>query len=159
MSAPAPQPEPVATPTDREMAVDTLARTIWGEARGDGAPGMSAVAAVIVNRADHPRWWGADIISVCTKPWQFSCRDAGDPNLPKLEAVTQDDPSFVLALDIAERAVARTLPDPTNGADSYYDRSMPSPPAWVDGAIWTADIGTQRFYRVELPPPRRRVSA
>lgn len=30
--------------------VDVVARTIWGEARGEGANGMQAVANVIMNR-------------------------------------------------------------------------------------------------------------
>ena len=43
------------------MAADPLtplsvvARTIWGEARGDGVPGMHAVANVIANRVRNPR--------------------------------------------------------------------------------------------------------
>lgn len=150
--APAPVAEPVATPTSTDVTVETLARTIWGEARGDGIPGMEAVAAVIVNRARHPRWWGRDIYGVCTKSWQFSCWNANDPNLAKLLSVTPADPQFAEALVIAGRAVAGVLPDPTRGADSYYDASIP-PPSWAATAVHTVDIGSQRFYRVELPPP------
>ena len=54
-------------------AADTLARTLWGEARNQGQCGMAAVAHVVLNRAAHPRWWGHDIISVCRAPEQFSC--------------------------------------------------------------------------------------
>ncbi|MGG6879769.1 UNVERIFIED_CONTAM: cell wall hydrolase, partial [Pseudomonas aeruginosa] len=32
-------------------ALDTLTKTIWGEARGEGREGMIAVAWVILNRA------------------------------------------------------------------------------------------------------------
>ena len=45
--------------------LDTLARTLWAEARGEGVAGMEAVAAVIMNRVnadlgndDKPDWWG-----------------------------------------------------------------------------------------------------
>jgi N-acetylmuramoyl-L-alanine amidase len=132
--------------------VDTVARTIWGEARGQGVPGMTAVAAVIGNRAANPRWWGADLVSVCLKPWQFSCRNADDPNLPKLLAVDASDPQFAEALVIAGDLVAGTLVDPTGGADSYYDMSIP-PPNWAATATCTVDIAGMRFYRVELPAP------
>ena len=32
------------------ITIDVLARTIWGEARGEGTSGMSAVACVVINR-------------------------------------------------------------------------------------------------------------
>ena len=132
----------------RDTALDTLARTIYGEARSEGIAGMTAVAAVIVNRANHPRWWGHDISNVCTTPWQFSCWNANDPNLPKLEAVTDADPAFAPALDIAARAVGGLLPDPTNGATSYYDVSMlQHSPYWSQGREPCAKIGRLIFYR------------
>ena len=34
----------------RTLETDTLARTLWGEARGEGHYGMEAVASVILNR-------------------------------------------------------------------------------------------------------------
>ncbi len=131
---------------------DVVARTIWGEARGDGVDGMTAVACVIMNRAHHPRWWGADPVMVCTKPWQFSCWNEGDPNRAKLIAVTDADPQFREALAIAARALADQLPDITHGADSYYALGTPKPD-WVWGATETAVIGSQAFYRTELPAP------
>lgn len=63
-------------------ALDTLTKTIWGEARGEGREGMIAVAWVILNRASIGGWWGNSIETVCLKPWQFSCWNANDPNAP-----------------------------------------------------------------------------
>jgi N-acetylmuramoyl-L-alanine amidase len=131
---------------------DIVARTMWGEARGAGVEGMTAVAAVIGNRAANPRWWGSDLISVCQKPWQFSCWNVDDPNLPKLEAVDASDPQFAEALVIAASLVAGTLLDPTNNADSYYDLSIPAP-SWAGDATFTVQIGNMRFYRVVLEGP------
>lgn len=128
--------------------IDVLARTIWGEARGDGRAGMVAVANVIVNRAKHPRWWGTDIVSVCLKPWQFSSWNANDPNREKLMSVDGTDPQFTTALAIADAAFMDRLPDTTGGADSYYADSIAAPP-WTEKATFTAKIGHQRFYRVE----------
>jgi N-acetylmuramoyl-L-alanine amidase len=126
---------------------DTLARTIWGEARGEGVTGMGAVAAVIVNRARHPRWWGHDIANVCRTPLQFDCWNTGDPNRPKLEAVTAADPQFSVAQHIAAEAVHGTLADPTGGATSYYDNSLTTPPYWARGRQPCATIGRLIFFK------------
>jgi N-acetylmuramoyl-L-alanine amidase len=136
----------MSTPNE-SLAVDTVARTIFGEARGEGPQGMQAVASVILNRAKRPCWWGRDITGVCRAPFQFSAWLVSDPNRPKLLAVTDADPFFRCALAIADLAVAGALPDNTNGADSYYAVSM-GPPRWCAGLTPTAVIGRQRFYRV-----------
>ena len=50
--------------------VDIIAKTLYGEARGEGYDGMLAVATVIYNRAKHDK----DLfVKVCLKPKQFSC--------------------------------------------------------------------------------------
>lgn len=61
-------------------AVDIMARTIFGEARGERWEGKIEVAHVIMNRVEHGGWWGDTIIKVCTKPYQFSCWNENDPN-------------------------------------------------------------------------------
>lgn len=136
-----------------DTPIDTLARTIWGEARGTGGDGMRRVAAVIMNRVAHPGWWGHDISSVCLAPWQFSCRNLGDPNLPKLLAVDETDPTFRLAVAIATTAAAGKLVDLTNGADSYYANTVPVAPSWAaPPAVKTADDGWHSFYRTRKSP-------
>ena len=134
-----------------ELAIDVLARTLWGESRGEGRTGMEAVAAVVMNRVRHPRWWGNDIISVCQAPYQFSCWNLNDPNNVKMRTVSAaGHPEFVTALDVAQRASCGLLSDPTQGADSYYAIGSPVP-GWTLRATRTVDIGHHRFYRVELP--------
>jgi spore germination cell wall hydrolase CwlJ-like protein len=130
-----------------EQEIDTLARNLWGEGRGTGKAGMSHIANVIINRANTPCWWGHDIITVCLAPHQFSCRNPGDPNLPKLLAVTAADPQFKIALDLAALACAGNLPDATNGADSYYALSMTELPAWAKMATRTFSDGFHAFYK------------
>lgn len=134
-------------------SVDTLARTIWGEARGCGVAGMGHVANVIVNRADNPRWWGDDVVHVCTAPEQFSCWNAGDPNRAKLLEVTESDPEFMIAITIAIAAMGRRLGDATGGADSYYAKSMVTPPGWAGRGKVTLDDGWHIFLRTELAAP------
>jgi hypothetical protein len=144
---------PSSPPIDTPQSVDTLARNAWGEARGTGATGMRRVINVHMNRVRNPRWWGHDIMSVCLAPEQFSCRNVGDPNRAKLLAVTDADPEFRVALNLAWQAIANKLPDLTNGADSYWAVSMPHPPAWASRAARTVCDGWHQFARVELPAP------
>jgi spore germination cell wall hydrolase CwlJ-like protein len=125
--------------------VDTMARTLWAEARSEGRAGMQAVANVIMNRTKKPCWWGHDVVSVCRTPYQFSCWNRGDPNLPKLLKVDGHDPAFVLALQIAEQAVAGKLPDITGGADSYANLSVCNP-NWAACSRVTARIGRHTFF-------------
>src|SRR3546814_5919032 len=99
---------------DESAAIDVLARTVWGEARGESVRGMEAVASVVVNRvrraiARGGYWWGNDVVGVCLKPCQFSCWNDGDPNRDKLLADGPGDPVFDICLRIARQAVAGTL--------------------------------------------------
>lgn len=134
------------------IAADILARTLWGEARGEGTAGMQAVAAVIMNRVKIARarpggmWWGNDVISVCQKPWQFSCWNRSDPNMKKVMAVTADDPYFKNAMAIARTALAGTLRDPTGGATHYHARG--TVPDWAKGRTPVVTIGRHVFYRM-----------
>ncbi|MGQ9366637.1 cell wall hydrolase [Azospirillum sp. ST 5-10] len=132
-----------------EEAVDTLARTLWGEARGEPVRGIEAVAAVVLNRVRVAQarggfWWGGDVVAVCRKPWQFSCWNADDPNRAKLLAVTADDPVFATCLRVARRAVTGTLPDPTDGATHYHRAGVT--PSWTLGHAPCAEIGHHLFY-------------
>ena len=130
-----------------------LARTIWGEARGEGREGMEAVASVIINRVDWPHetplWWGSTVEEVCKKPTQFEVWNAGNPNLAKMQDVTDKDPQFKMALKIAGLAVARKLYDRTGGATHYYayagDQKI-EPPDWTTNCIPSGEIGNHRIY-------------
>lgn len=135
-----------------DLAIDVMARTLWGEARGEGKLGMECVAMVILNRvrvADDKGgfWWGRDVFGVCQKPYQFSCWNKDDPNRPKLLAVTKADIGFTLALSIAERAMNGRLNDITMGATHYHTRGIK--PFWSKGQSPCALIGAHVFYRIE----------
>ena len=138
-------------------AVDVLARTLWGEARGEGEAGMIAVAAVVLNRIrvsqEHGGryWWGRDAISVCRAKAQFSCWNPGDPNRAKLLAVDDHDPEFRLARDVAERALAGRIEDPTFGATTYKVASLPWPYAWGTPRLPLVTIGKHAFYNLQEP--------
>jgi len=138
----------------RSQDIDTLARTIWAEARGEGVAGMEAVAAVIMNRVNadlgkdgRPDWWGEGVEGVCRKPWQFSCWNEGDPNRGKLIMVkASEDGWFAHAVEIAKRAIAGELPDKTGGATHYHAKSVK--PKWSEGRQPCAEIGWHVFYKL-----------
>lgn len=134
-----------------ELAVDVLSRTIWGEARGEGAMGMEAVANVVVNRVKVAQdrggyWWGNDIISVCQKPYQFSCWNRSDPNYRMLLDVTEKNIHFATCLRIARRAVAGVLADVTGGATHYHEKSIL--PSWTQGQAPSTVINHHIFYKL-----------
>lgn len=135
--------------TKREREIDLLARTIYGEARGEPVRGKEAVAAVILNRVRRARqrrgyWWGDCIESVCTKPWQFSCWNDGDPNREKLLKVNGGNTVFKTCQRVARRAVAGTMKDPTKGATHYHTLNVTPP--WANGRVACVIIGRHRFY-------------
>ncbi len=135
----------------RELATDVLARTLWGEARGESSAGMQAVASVILNRVRIAKsrggyWWGDTIIQVCQKPWQFSAWNKEDPNYRKLLSVDESDRHFALALRIARLAVEGLLDDRTEGATHYHAPGVI--PMWTKGEKPVAVIGRHIFYRL-----------
>lgn len=135
----------------RELECDTLARTLWGEARGEGSGGMQAVACVILNRVAHAKkmngyWWGNTILEVCHKPFQFSCWNSSDPNYRKLLSVDEEDLYFVTARRVATRALLGFLKDPTNGATHYHARTLT--PKWAIGKKPSAVLGRHIFYKL-----------
>lgn len=129
------------TPDD----IDTTARTVWGEARGEGFEGMRAVAHVIKNRARRGGWWGATPAAVCRKPWQFSCWNTNDPNAAKLPQLTARDHMFPEAVEAAELVLMTDDPDPTEGATHYHTAAVRPP--WSAGKTPCAVIGGHRFFK------------
>lgn len=132
--------------TDKAEEIDYLARTIWGEARGEGNSGMQAVANVIMNRVKAATWYGAGVKDVVLKKSQFSCWNDGDPNKAKMLAVTDSDISFRNAKYLAEQAVNGVLPDITGGANHYHASNIR--PYWADTDKMTVIIGNHVFYKL-----------
>lgn len=126
--------------------LDAAARTVWGEARGEGYVGMIAVAAVIANRVKqarayvekngkpHPLFGDGSVRDCCQRPMQFSCWNEGDPNLPKLKAVTTADETFCWALYVTLGIFLGHQLDPTQGATHYVTDFL------YDKAGWWRDM-------------------
>ncbi len=131
--------------------IDVLARTIWGEARGEGEPGMVAVACTIRNRVSDSRWPG-NYPDVCLQPKQFSVWNEGDPNRARVVKVTTNDPMFAKALSIAAEVMFyRMADDPTYGANHYVTNELfrgRRRPSWAKPEEISAHIGHHVFFKL-----------
>lgn len=132
---------------DREV----LARTLWGEARGEGLVGQLAVAWTIRNRVfdgKNKSWWGEGYAGVCQAKWQFSCWNSNDPNFAYLSGAKPIPAGqFKQCLEAANAVIDGTVDDMTGGATHYYASSMPKAPNWVKGAKLTLALGHHKFYK------------
>jgi len=133
-----------------DKAVDVLARTLFGEARGEKVRGLEAVACVVVNRVEKAirrggYWWGNDVEGVCLRPWQFSCWNMNDPNREQILQVTDTNKVFASCLRVARRALFGGVKDPTQGATHYHRIGLL--PAWARNCIPCAEIGNHVFYK------------
>lgn len=122
--------------------IDILARTIFGEARGELFGGKVAVANVVINRAAERT---LTVAEVCQQPHQFSCWNVGDVNREIIEAVTDDNNSvFQICLSIAGAVFRGEIPDTTFGSRHYH--TITSNPSWSRGHVPVVRIGAHFFY-------------
>lgn len=144
---------------DNDLAV--VARTLWGEARGEPDDGKAAVAWVIRNRASRPRFARALVgkagaaAAVCQAPWQFSCWNEGDPNRAKLLMLKPAD--MANEMQIARLVLDGAIADPTIGADHYHTIDPPGwarawPPSWAPTMREVARFGDHVFYDSRSQP-------
>lgn len=126
--------------------LDIMARTVWGEARGESREGKLAVAWVIMNRQMAGKWYAGEYISqTCQKARQFSCWNREDPNRALLTKLALRDSTFRECVWAAAAALAGAEPDPTNGATHYHTAAVR--PEWAVGQTPTCTIGRHVFYR------------
>ena len=138
-----------------EKDVDVLARTIYGEARGEyfrpdgGVSSLVCVANVICNRAAQPKRYGKSIAEVCQRPYQFSCWRKNDPNYVIITRMQYgDDKIFDLCYEVAKNVLAGQWPDLTEGANHYHASWMKIYPAWSLGRTPTKRMGQHIFYKL-----------
>ena len=142
-----------SSPLDR----DTLARTVYGEARSEPWAGQVAVAWVVRNRAESTTtWWGRGIRGCCVAPYQFEAWAKDNPNRSLMNGATEEMPAFRVARAAAEAVLEGAIQDLSLGADHYYSTSMPSPPSWASAYVATQAIGRHKFFR-SLPGSMPRV--
>lgn len=127
--------------------IDVLARTIYGEARGESLQGQVEVAWCIRNRVEQPCWWGDSYETVCLKPWQFSAWNANDPNRVRLERLTYDNTPAQRALFVALGVTLGDLPSRLDGRPThYYAPGVIGKPAWARDARCVGQVGGHLFF-------------
>jgi spore germination cell wall hydrolase CwlJ-like protein len=132
---------------------DIVARTLYGEARGEyhqrdgGLAALIAIANIIVNRAGQKTWYGLTFKDVCLKPYQFSCWNQGDPNRSIILSVTDTDDLFRICIDVTQQTLNGHYPDLTMGSDHYYSLTAPKEPPWAQKFDERIRIGRHRFFK------------
>lgn len=130
--------------------IDTLARTMYGEARGEGDRGIQAVGHVVMNRVSDDRW-PETVAKVCLQPLQFSCWN-GEAGADRLHNLRFDE-----LRDARVWAPATTIAllqdgdDPTYGANHYLTKALflsGDRPSWADPLAIVAVIGNHVFLRL-----------
>ncbi len=117
------------------------AKTLYGECRGEPREGKIAVCWVM-----HRREMDGKLRNDILDPYQFSCYNYGDPNLSKLLQVGIEDKVFQECIDIAFGVLNGNYPDPTNGADHYFNRRLVQP-EWAKKMTLVATFGAHEFYK------------
>lgn len=133
--------------------IDILARTIYGEARGEygglgGIASLIAVGNVVMNRVKAQDWYGRTIQEVCQKPWQFSCWNEGDPNRSLIIRDVIDDPLYPLCWEVATNISQEKWPDLTKGSNHYHASTMPIFPRWTATIKPRVCLGKHVFYQL-----------
>ena len=115
----------------QESELTLLARLVNGEARGEPYIGQVAVAAVVLNRVDHPSFPNT-MAGVIYQKGAFSCLDDGQFDQPIA------DSAYQAARDALNGA------DPSGGA-IYYFNPATATSKWIWSRPHLLTIGKHRF--------------
>lgn len=108
-----------------------LAKVVHAEARGESYIGKVAVAAVVLNRVDHPDFPNS-LYGVVYQPWAFTCTHDGQIDLEP------DRASYQAAQD------ALNGWDPTYGCIYYYNPAVATS-SWIFNREIVTTIGDHVF--------------
>ncbi|MDS9467178.1 cell wall hydrolase [Paracoccus sp. MBLB3053] len=111
-----------------------LSEALYFEARGEGSQGQRAVAEVILNRVDHPKF-PKTVCGVVNQKGQFTYR----------KTRIREQGAFVRAQKIATTALQGGPRNLTKGATYFHTRAVR--PSWSRRFERTAHIGSHYFYR------------
>lgn len=127
--------------------IEILARTIYGEARGEPQDGKLAVGQVMVNRFRSTKGQFAKddtIATVCLRHVQFSAWTVGDPNFEEIQRVALNSVVFRRCWRAALDALDTDIPDLTEGSLHYC--TLRARPRWAAGHAPVVVIGGHRFF-------------
>ena len=118
-----------------------MAEALYHEARSEGWNGMKAVANVIKNRVESPKFKGS-VEEVVERPWQFSYVHEVKDKSPK------DLHSYKQALIISKRVLTGEIKDNTMGSTHYLaPKKIKKMPRWAREFERTVVINNHTFYR------------
>jgi spore germination cell wall hydrolase CwlJ-like protein len=124
-------------------AITCLARSIYGEARGEEIASTEAVASVVMNRLGHEGFpntvCGVVMQGRERGACQFSwwCDGRSDQ--------ANEDAAYATAKEITRRALNLQLEDRTGGALYFHHRDVT--PSWAAEYIQTVEVGDFVFYK------------
>lgn len=126
-----------------EEPLTCLARTIYWEAKGVPGRDMESVANVVMNRLADEEFPNTlcEVVKQGSEqsPCQFSWWCDGRP-----DEVVEDD-AYEVVKEVARQALNQALPDHTDGALYFHDRTVHPP--WADVFLMTAETEAFIFYR------------
>ena len=124
-----------------------LALVLWREARGASDECKTAIAYSVLNRVEHPKWWGTTVQDVLFKREQYSSMThKGDVQLATWPISKEE--SWLRCIYIASDVIDKVVMNPTTGADSYYDTSIDEP-EWAKRSLFVKQIDNVRFYNTD----------
>jgi len=106
-----------------------------------------AVAQTVMDRADHPGWWGETPEGIITSPYQYSTMTApGDKQLTSWPSSS----GAILkgCLEIAKDVLTKKSPRVLKGADSFYAEGI-QPPKWAAEDKFVAQLGPLLFFNTD----------
>lgn len=132
-----------------ENDIDILARTLYGEARGEffkyGIGALIAVANVVLNRCR--RGFARKASDVCLEPYQFSCWRENDVNYQVIKNIKPDNRIFQKCLEVSRKVLSEDWPDITAGCDHYHAKSVR--PYWAAHMEPKIVFGNHCFYQLK----------
>lgn len=136
---PLPQLKAESAYTEKELYC--VARTVYGEARGESDYGKHLVAMVIVNRAMRSKKQ-VSLCQITSAPNQFA--GAGVNVSLNNEAAFK---SFMRAVDISRETLDRYVYYPTEEKTLLYFHSHLRDPDWLRGHPYALQEGRHRFFK------------
>jgi len=124
-----------STPVDNRD-LSCLAEALYYEARGEGSAGQKAVAEVILNRVDHPRF-PKSVCGVVNQSGQFSYHG-------RVSKRFSEKAAYQRAKHIAKAALAGAPRNLTGGATYFHTGGVR--PSWSRKFTRTTRIGSHIFY-------------
>lgn len=136
-----------------ERDIDALTLTMLGEAAGEGADGLQAVAHVALNRFNKGGY-GNSIYSVVHAPMQFSAWNAKGNGGNEGVNTSSKSAEYRRARAIAEQVLNGQLQDNTGGAFNYFNPkgmtgkngTRVGEPNWKSQMSYTGSVGNHEFY-------------